>query len=197
MKKLFILLMISSQGITCAMAQGTGFRLGLEGGANLDKISGQSFNQEFNFNYFLGAYANFGLSKGFGIQPEVIFSQSTATTTTNFNSIYNQSGIAQRHASLQYLSIPILASIALAPRIYLQLGPQYSIMINEDRTLVDNGAQAFKSGNFAFVGGFWFRLPAHINLLARYSAGLGNINNLGDQDKWTSQSIQLGVGLTL
>ncbi|HVB03510.1 MAG TPA: porin family protein [Chitinophagaceae bacterium] len=196
MKKLLVLTLIGILPFSTAFAQG-GFRLGLEGGSNLNKISGESFNQEFNFNYYLGAFVNLGITKGFGIQPEVIFSQSSATTTSKFNTIYTQSGGAQRRASLNYISIPILASFALSRRIYLQVGPQYGILINQGKNLVSNGEQAFKSGDFSMLGGIWIRLPFHLNVMGRYGIGLQDINNLGQQDKWKNQTITLGVGLTL
>ena len=36
-----------------------------------------------------------------------------------------------------------------------------------------------------------------IRLYGRYNIGLKNINQIDQQDKWTSQQIQLGVGLRL
>ncbi len=203
MKKTICLIILISLGALPAFAQGPAFRLGLEGGMNLDKISGQSFNQNFNFNYFLGAFMNLGVTKGFGIQPELQFTQSTATTTSKFSTTYSQffnnesSAGHQRRASLNYLNIPVVASFALASRIYLQVGPQFGILMSEDKDLVDNGAQAFKNGNFSMIGGLWLRLPFHLNLSGRYVIGLSNINHLGNQEKWTNQSIQLGLGLTL
>jgi hypothetical protein len=43
---------------------------------------------------------------------------------------------------------------------------------------------------------------AQLNILmlrvyARYNIGLTNINNIDDRDKWTSQQIQVGLGLKL
>jgi len=203
MKKTICAIALICLGTLPALAQGPAFRLGIEGGTNLDKISGQSFNQNFNFNYYLGAFMNLGLTRGFGIQPEVQFSQSTATTTSHFKTAYTQffnngsPAGKQRRASLNYLNIPVLASFAIAKRLYIQVGPQFGILMKEDKTLVDNGAQAFKNGNFSMVGGLWIRLPFHLNLSGRYVIGLSNLNGLGDQEKWTSQSIQLGLGLTL
>jgi hypothetical protein len=203
MKNTIFAVLFTCLGVTQALAQGPAFRLGIEGGPNLNKISGESFNQQFNFNYYVGAFANLGFTKGFGIQPELLFSQSSASTTNNFSSTYShflnygsEAG-KQRRASLNYLNIPILASFALASRIYLQFGPQFSVLMNQNKDLVDNGKQAFKDGDLAMVGGIWIRLPFHLNLSGRYVIGLHNVNDLGNQDRWTNQSIQLGLGLTL
>ena len=186
-----------------AMAQGTGLRFGIKAGTNLDKINGTSFSQAFNFNYYAGAFANVGFSKGFAIQPEVLFSQSSTTTTSNFKSTYAQffsdtsAAGGQRSAKLNYLSIPLLASFALGKRFAIQIGPQYSILLDQTKNLVDNGKAAFTNGDFAMIGGIWIRLPFHLNLSGRYIIGLTNVNGLGDQHQWKTQTIQLGIGYTL
>jgi hypothetical protein len=36
-----------------------------------------------------------------------------------------------------------------------------------------------------------------LRVYARYNIGLTNINNIDDRDKWTSQQIQVGLGLKL
>jgi hypothetical protein len=36
-----------------------------------------------------------------------------------------------------------------------------------------------------------------LRIYGRYAVGLSNINNLDNQDQWKSQSIQVGLGLSL
>lgn len=181
-----------------AMAQGDGgmgLHFGVKGGANLNKINGEQFQNGFDFNYYLGTYVGFGITPHFGLQPELIFSQSTSKTGNQFSDIYTQfpNGDNQK-INLNYLSIPLLANLKLNRAIWLELGPQYSILMNDHQSLVENGKSAFKSGNFAVLGGLWFQTPIGLNLSARYIIGLSNMNDINDQNSWKSQSIQLGVG---
>jgi len=205
MKRIILFILIICQSFANAMAQRPCISLGMEGGTNMNKILGQSFKQKFNFNYYVGAFSNLGLTKKFGIQPELLFIHSTATTSNKFYDIYSEKflwydptnhGISHQ-ASLDYLSIPILASMLLIKGVYLQAGPQFSFLIYQNKDLVPNRGQAFKTGNFSLVGGIWIKFPFHINFIGRYVIGVNNINNFGNQDKWTIQCIQLGIGTTL
>ena len=64
------------------------FSLGIKGGANLGKIEGQSFKDEFTLGYTCGAFATMGLGKKFAIQPEVLFNQVNHDTSANFSDVF-------------------------------------------------------------------------------------------------------------
>jgi len=144
MKKFILPLVL----ITClsfkSVAQG--FHLGAKAGANATKIAGQSFNDGFNLGYQLGGFAEIDFSKSIGIQPEVLFSQSQTTTTT-----YNGNLTPNKDAKFNYLSIPVLLRINTGKLVTLHVGPQYSIVMNSDNTFVQNGSNAFKSGDFLWL----------------------------------------------
>ncbi len=78
----------------------------------------------------------------------------------------------------------------------LQAGPQFGILMNQDKDILQNGEQAFKNGDFSMVGGLQLKL-LKFRVYGRYVIGLSNLDNIGDKDKWKSQSIQLGIGLGL
>lgn len=199
MKKFVLLPMLLTLLTLGAYAQSGFFHIGIKGGANLNKISGQGYDESFRFNYHLGGFAQINLTKGFGIQPEVIFSQSTSKTSTQFTDIYNDidNQYNDREIKLNYLNIPILANIDLGgERLKLQVGPQYSILLDDHKSLVHNGQEAFKNGDFSAVAGLWLQLPLRINVSARYVIGLSDISDLPDNRKWQNQAIQLGVGFT-
>jgi hypothetical protein len=80
--------------------------------------------------------------------------------------------------------------------VTLQAGPQFSILMNNDRTLLQNGEEAFKSGDFAMAGGVTLNLKM-LRVYGRYNIGLTNINDIDNQDKWKGQQLQLGLGLRL
>ena len=65
------------------------FSLGIKGGANLGKISGQAFKDKFTLGYHVGAFVSVGLGKKFAIQPEVFLNQVNVDTASNFSQVYD------------------------------------------------------------------------------------------------------------
>ena len=172
-----------------------GFRLGVKGGANLTKISGQAFNDSYRLGYQLGGFAEIDFSKGFGIQPELLWSESNTRTASGTSPIYtNLNG--NQDIKLDYLTIPILLRLNVSNMVTLHVGPQYGILINNNNTVIQNGGNAFKNGDFAMVAGIQLNLSA-FRIYGRYNIGLDNINDIDNKDKWTHQQIQFGLGLRL
>ncbi|MBS1653933.1 MAG: PorT family protein [Bacteroidetes bacterium] len=171
------------------------FHIGIKGGANVGKVDGKSFNHEFKYGYHLGAFAEIGLGKKFSLQPEVIFNQYTTTLDSNYKSIYeNVINSDQSHVKLNYLSIPILLDYKLLGPVHIQAGPQFSVLMNQDKNFLQNGADAFSKGDFSMLAGAQVKLGT-LRLTGRYIIGLNNINDIDNQDKWKNQAIQLSVGL--
>jgi hypothetical protein len=180
-----------------AQAQ-AGFRLGVKAGANLSQISGQSFNSGFDLSYHLGGFAEIDLTKKWGIQPELIWSQSKTTRTIGFNSIYQNiiTPGADQQIKLDYILIPILLRYNVGKMVTLNAGPQFGILINQNNNWLVNGQNAFKNGDFSMVFGGQLNLTA-LRIYGRYNIGLNNINNIDNKEKLTNQQIQLGVGIRL
>lgn len=177
-----------------AMAQ---FHLGIKGGANLTKIEGQSFSNQFRTGYNLGGFAEIGFGK-LSIQPEVLFNQVKTRADSSFKQVY-QGAVdfsSYKDISLNYLSIPILLDYKLAPFLSLQAGPQFGILISQHQNLVENGKEAFKNGDFSLLGGAQLHI-SKIRISGRYFVGLANVNDLGNQNKWKNQGWQLSVGLAI
>src|SRR5689334_24534763 len=85
------------------------FHIGIKGGANIVKVNGKSFKEEFKYGYNIGGFAEIGLSSRFSIQPEVLFNQYTTSLDSNYKSVYqNVINSDQSKVKLNYLSIPIL-----------------------------------------------------------------------------------------
>ena len=184
-----ILLLTSS-----AFSQGFGF--GLKGGANLTKISGKSFNEEYELGYQLGVFSEIDFSKTLGIQPELLYSQINTKRTSGFNTIYNN--LAEPNATndiqLKYLSIPVLLRYNVGKILTLNVGPQFSILVDDNENLLANGQNAFKKGDFSMVGGIGLNI-SRLRVYGRYNIGLNNINDIDNRDQWKNQQVQLGVGL--
>ncbi|HJV20372.1 MAG TPA: porin family protein [Sediminibacterium sp.] len=188
-KLLLTLLSFTVIGIT-ANAQG-GFRLGVKAGANMNKISGQSFKDGYDLSYHVGAFAEIDITKTIGIQPEVLWNQTTTKRANSFDAIYAS---LPQDVKLQYLAIPVLLRINVTNLLTLNAGPQFGILMNKDDNLITNGQAAFKSGDFSLVAGAQLNLTA-LRIYGRYNIGLQNVNDVANQEKWKNQQIQLGVGL--
>lgn len=193
MKKSLVILLVAVILSATSFAQ---FRIGPKLGANIGKIEGSGFNEQFKLGYHLGVFAEIPLGKKFGIQPEILWNQINSDTASGFRSIYSNLDENVRNPQLNYLSIPLLLSYKPSKFLSLQAGPQYGILLNRNRTFIDNGREAFKSGDFSML------LGAQLNILSvrvygRYMIGLNNINDLPNQDQWKTTGFQLGVGIGL
>jgi len=170
------------------------FSLGIKGGANLGKIEGQSFKDEFSLGYHVGGFATIGLGKKFAIQPEVLFNQINNDTTTSFSDVFRVKNA--KDIQLKYLSIPLLLNYNVAPFLTLQVGPQFGVLLNKNDNLFQNGENAFKSGDFSLVGGVQLRL-LKFRIYGRYVGGLTDLRNIQSSNTWKASSIQLGVGFSI
>ncbi|MBK5270646.1 MAG: PorT family protein [Bacteroidia bacterium] len=174
------------------------FHIGIKGGANIIKINGKSFKDEFKYGYHLGGFMEIGINNKWSINPEVLFNQYSTTVDSSFKSIYinvfNPS--YQSNVKLNYLSIPIILNYKIIGPISIQAGPQFGVLIDKNKTLLQNGGNAFKNGDFSMLAGAQVKLAA-FRFTGRYVIGLSNINDIDNQDKWTSQGFQLSVGLAL
>lgn len=194
MKTKLVTLFIAVLVMQAASAQ---FRIGAKAGANIVKLDGVSFKDQFRYGYHLGGFAEITVSKKLSLQPEVLLNQYSTTLDSNYRSLYqNIINSSQTKVKLNYLSIPILLNYKLLGPLYLQAGPQFSILMDQSKTFLQNGGDAFKKGDFSMIGGAQIRL-AKIYLTGRYVIGLKNINDIDNKDAWKNQAIQLSVGLAL
>lgn len=195
MKKL-ILALAAALLISPALMAQPSLHLGIKAGANLTKIDGEQYSDGFMFNYYLGPYLQLNLTKGFGIQPELLFTQSTSRTGDQFSDVYTEFGPEFNHhdIKLNYLTIPVMANIHLSNALILQVGPQYGILMDSHKSLVQNGKDAFKNGDFSGAAGLWLNLPLGLSVSGRYVIGLSDIKDAPNSEKWNSEAIQLGVG---
>ena len=196
MKKIIVFLLIATTSAAVSKAQS--LHLGAKLGANLGKIDGESFKDEYKLSYLVGAYVDLGIGKSWGIEPELIFSQTNATIDSGFKAVYQNapSSVFGKKAHFNYLSVPILLNLNAGKLLTFQVGPQFSILMNKDDKLTTNVGNAVKSGDLAAVLGARVNLGA-LNVFGRYNIGLSKINDIGDQQKWKNQAIQLGLGLRI
>jgi hypothetical protein len=175
------------------------FRFGAKVGVNMNKISGKSYKNGFNYNFQGGAFVQLNFSSRFGIQPEINFAQSKSEFTKDGTDIYDDIFLdgSQKKATLNYLEIPVLLNINIGPskRVKLQFGPSYGSLLKQKVDSLMANINIYKNTDWSVIGGLWIQLPL-VNIGARYKLGLTDINAINDKQTWKSQAIQVFIGVT-
>jgi hypothetical protein len=176
------------------------FRFGAKAGVNINKISGKSYQEGFNYNFQAGGFIQLNFSNRFGLQPEVNFVQTSAEFTNDAADVYNdlfRDG-SQKSAKLNYLEIPVLLNVNIGPskRVKLQFGPAYGGLLSQTVDSLKNNGSIYKNAEWSAIGGLWLQLPL-VHIGARYKAGLTNVNAIDNRQSWKNQGIQLFIGVTL
>lgn len=192
-KKLLVLLSGALLFTVTSFAQGLHF--GFKGGVNIFKVDGKSFNDEFKFGYHLGAFAEVNFTDKWGIQPELLWSQTNYRSGKDFSAVY-PGGVNDVKGKLNYLTIPVLLSYRPVKVLALQVGPQFGVLLDKDKSLFNNGKDAFKKGDFSLLAG------AQLNILkfkggVRYVIGLSDINDVEDSNKWKNTGFQVYIGIRI
>ncbi len=192
-QKLFIILLVLATQV--AMAQ---FHLGVKAGTNITKVDGKSFGDEFKYGYHLGGFAEIGLGGRLAIQPEVLFNQYQTRVDSSFKNVYqNATNFSNyKDVKLNYLSIPILLNYKVGSLLSLQAGPQFGVLLDKNKKLLENGKDAFKRGDFSLAGGAVINI-SKLRLSGRYFVGLNNISDIDNKEKWKNQGFQLSLGIAL
>jgi hypothetical protein len=180
--------------VLVAIAHAQKLQLGVKAGATLNKLDGASFKDKFAFGYHLGGFVKINLSKKLALQPEVLFNQTNVDTSSSFSSVYRFNNISK--VQLSQLTIPLMLNYSPNKLITLQAGPQYAINTKKELTLLQNGQEAFKNGDFSLAAGVQINLGAW-QVYGRYNVGLSNVNDIDNREKWKSQQVFLGIGMKL
>lgn len=183
--------------LSAGMSMAQSFHFGPKLGANIGKIDGRGFSQEYTLGYHLGGFAEIGLSKKWKLQGEVLWNQINADTATGFSAVYtNIRNQDFSNPRLDYISFPVLLGYQFSNRLTLQAGPQFGILVDQNKTILNNGQEAFKKGDLSVLMGAQINIMK-LRVYGRYVIGLNEINDIDTRNKWKSQGFQLGVGLAL
>jgi hypothetical protein len=194
MKTKFLTLLAALMLSQALMAQ---FHIGAKVGANISKVDGKSFKNEFRYGYQAGGFAEIRLNNKFVLQPEVLFNQYSTRVDSSFKNVYQNVFNFNNNIKLNYISIPILLNYKLIGSLLsIQAGPQVGILIDQNKTLLQNGGDAFKKGDFSMLAGVQVKVGM-LRLNGRYAVGLNNISDLPDEGKWKNQGFQVSVGIAL
>lgn len=195
----FKLMFLAAALLAVSALQAQGFHLGVKGGANITKVDGKAMSDEFNYGYHLGGFAEIGLGKKWYVQPEVLWNQYATQTGDDFEDIFNgiaKPGTNSESIKLNYLSIPLTLNYRLTDWLSLQAGPQFGILMNEDRDLLEEGREAFKNGDVSILGGAQINIGA-FRISGRAFTSLNDVNSGDINQAWKNKGFQVGVGIKI
>ncbi len=176
--------------LLCSTESYSQVNFGVKAGANLGKLDGIAYKDQFKLGYQLGGFLSVGLPGNFAIQGEVLFDQTNTSFKDSYAAIWDEK--FDKGKKLNYLSVPVLLKYNPKGFISVLAGPQFSVLTNRDENLWQNGEKLFKSSDFSFVAGAEINLNPFF-IYGRYVWGFADISDFAE--KVQTQQIQIGVGL--
>jgi hypothetical protein len=203
-------------GITMTAVSGTAFsqqqqtsvephlepKFGIKGGFDLTSLYISDVSSEhMKPGFDAGVFAKLPLTRGFSIQPELIYSLKGAKDT--YNNLVQGNG--EYRYNLGYMEVPVLAVVNILPNFNLQAGGYAAYLVNANIKQVNsNGDVAnsvelntgdFNRWDFGLIGGAAFDIE-NFTLGARYSYGLSEIGKSGNlSGDLTKNSKNAGVSV--
>ncbi len=155
-------------------------KFGVKAGLNYSNVTGSEIKTDAITNYHAGLVTEINLTKGFAIQPELLYSTQGATYKTATEDFKNELG---------YITIPIMLKINLSDSLMLELGPQAGFLLSEK-----NKFDANKSNTFDFTANAGLGLKITENLFAQARYGLG-LTEIKTDSKIKNSVFQLSLGI--
>src|SRR3954462_6939763 len=218
MKKIMCVALLSAAFLTAgnglfAQVQQTGAenslspKFGIKGGLNLTNMYVQDVSDEhMKVGWNAGVFAKLPVTRGFSIQPELLYTNKGAKETYN-NFI---EGKGEYRFNLNYIELPVLAVINVAKNFNIHAGPYISYLAAVNiKDLKDNGtinnikdldAENFNRVDYGVAGGLGIDI-SNFTLGARYSYGFREIGKSGSlsgeltkDSKNSAISLYIGIG---
>ena len=170
MKKLFFIASILFLGITTTNAQS--IRIGGKIGANFSDLDSATPTGGNKTGFHIGGLLELKLLDNLGLQPELLYSTQ-----------------GSKDLKLEYLSVPILLKFYMVSDTFsFELGPQFSVLINDDAPKTFDS----KTADLATVFGLGYNLTDTIFVQGRYVYGISEISKNAEIK---NRVIQFSVGL--
>ncbi|KIC96521.1 hypothetical protein OI18_00765 [Flavihumibacter solisilvae] len=182
-------------------------KAGFKGGINLSNF----YNDDINDNNLkaglnAGLFAKLPVSKGFSIQPELLYSNKGSKT--KYDNVLMGKG--EVRTNLHYVELPVLGVFNIVPNFNIHMGPYISYLAavnirdmesdGSSDEIADLDADNFNRFDYGVAGGVGIDLQ-NVSLGARYTIGLNEIGKSGSVSgeafkgiKNTNLSFYVGVG---
>jgi hypothetical protein len=185
----------SAQQQQTSAENGLSTKWGLKAGLNLanlyvDDVKDENFKAGFN----AGLYAKLPVTRGFSIQPELLYSNKGAKLTYDAG-IFGGEG--EYRFNLHYVELPVMAVINVVKNFNIHAGPYVSYLAganitrlnddNEVSEISDLKADNFNRIDYGLAGGIGIDIQ-NLTIGARYNYGLREIGESGLSGEVTKNS---------
>lgn len=176
---------VSAQVQQTSSESGLTPKIGVKGGVNLtnlyvDEVDDENMKAGLN----LGLFAKIPVTRGFSIQPEILYSNKGAKVA------YNNTLIGGEYRfNLNYLEVPVLGVVNVAKNFNVHFGGYAAYLTNVNIKAEDNGSSNeelvsfdeddFNRFDYGLVGGIGFDVKG-VTLGARYNYGLNQVGEKSD-----------------
>ena len=138
-------------------------RFGVKGGLNFANLVGDDPDADIRTSFHFGLLAQFGITKRFSIQPEILYSgQGTKNEGMTWQ--------------LDYLSVPIMAKYFVAEGFSVEAGPYIAYTLNSEWKLRSDDSVDFSDDTTVLdIGaaiGLEYELTRKIFFQGRYNLGM-------------------------
>ena len=160
-------------------------KFGIKGGFDLTTLySSDVSTNHMKAGFDAGVFAKLPVTRGFSIQPELLYSLKGAKSTySNFIQ-----GNGEYRFNLGYIQLPVLAVVNISPNFSLHAGGYAAYLVNSNIKNVNNNGNLvsatelntsdFNRWDFGLAGGAAFDIE-NVTIGARYNYGLSEIGKSG------------------
>ena len=180
MKKIILIATMFIVSTSAAFSQD--WEWGVKAGINLAKNT-KTTGENMRTGFYAGVFAEKVISDYFGIQGELLYSQAGSKAKGSGTSVVLKTN---------YITLPILAKIYVAPRLSIDLGPQFGYMASAKVAKL-NIHKDLKKFDVSWAAGLSYKIGGRFDLSARYNIGLTKVSK-DKTVKSKNSVIALGVG---
>jgi hypothetical protein len=169
----------------------SGASFGAKAGISFANFTGDDFEDaDSRTSFHVGLVAEVPVADRFSIQGEVLYSSQGIKGDLPFTN-------REVEYQLDYISVPVLAKVYITNGLSVEVGPQFSFLVNEEIDFDaddDDGdfeTSEAESFDFALAGGLTFQTDMGLFLTGRYTYGLTDIFQRSDA---RNSVFQVGVG---
>ncbi|WP_179318497.1 porin family protein [Winogradskyella helgolandensis] len=166
MKKLLVVVALAALGLT-EKTNAQDIEFGAKAGLNISNFTGGDADRNSLIGFHVGFISEIPLSEKFSLQPELLYSRQGSEVQDVVK------------IKVDYLAIPIMAKYYVADRFSLEVGPQFSFLVNDkgeyiDSDLPDEDTDASSVDIGANVG-LGYNLGSNLFVQARYNFGISTV----------------------
>ncbi len=189
------LLLLPLMLATAARAQEEGpIAAGIKAGLNLSSldVDDPAMNYDTRPGFHAGVFLR-GRFNAIAVQPELLLSVQNGDLDDNI--------LGTAKDRFTYLTIPIMLKFYPVAGLNIQLGPQFSFLLDGERkfdTILGSGsidiADEYKNSDIAVSVGAGYDFTFGLNLDFRYNIGIMDINDAADGEPAKSRNFMIAVG---